>query len=203
MNGPELTKKRKAVAPIIATLLMVAIAVVGGTIIFLFSQEFMTFAQISGTPTIESIRFLGFDGRDSDSFIAHDGTVTAAGSFGFEDGSKQEDERVAVYVENNSIQKITIAQLRLAGDIYNFTGTSSTLDVYTGTAPEQGEFVVLTDGAGGLLETFAAEIEGGQTATLVIDLDESIKIGRDIQIQLMTTNGAVFVNTIRIGEQIG
>jgi len=62
LYGPELTKKRKAVAPIIATLLMVAITVVGGTIIFLFSQEFMTFAQISGTPTIESIRFLGFDG---------------------------------------------------------------------------------------------------------------------------------------------
>jgi archaeal type IV pilus assembly protein PilA len=203
VKGPELSTKRKAVAPVIGTLLLIAIAVVGGTIIFIFSQEFMTFAQISGTPTIESIRFLGFDGRDTDSFIAHDGVVTAAGTFGLDDDVKLADERVAVYVENNSIQKVTIAQLRLAGEIYNFTGASSTLDAYTGTAPDQGEYVVLKDGVGGLLETFAAEIEGGQAATLVIDLEDSIKFGRDVQIQIMTTNGAIFVHTIKIGGQVG
>ena len=47
----RLTKKR-AVAPVIATLLMVAIAVVGGTIIFVFSQGFFNQSQISGTPSI-------------------------------------------------------------------------------------------------------------------------------------------------------
>ncbi|GFN40744.1 MAG: hypothetical protein YK1312THETA_50001, partial [Marine Group I thaumarchaeote] len=38
--------KHRAVAPVIATLLMVAIAVVGGTIIFVFSQGFFNQAQV-------------------------------------------------------------------------------------------------------------------------------------------------------------
>jgi len=45
---------RRAVAPVIATLLLVAIAVVGGSIVFVFSQGFFSSAQISGAPQIES-----------------------------------------------------------------------------------------------------------------------------------------------------
>ncbi|MCH7941005.1 MAG: hypothetical protein IH842_03450, partial [Thaumarchaeota archaeon] len=62
----------RAVAPVIATLLMVAIAVVGGTIIFVFSQGFFNQAQVSGTPTIESVKILGYDARDIASLVAHD-----------------------------------------------------------------------------------------------------------------------------------
>jgi len=58
------TRKHRAVAPVIATLLMVAIAVVGGSIIFVFSQGFFSQAQISGTPTIELIKIVGYDARD-------------------------------------------------------------------------------------------------------------------------------------------
>ena len=39
--------KSRAVSPIIATLLLVAITVVGGTIIFVFSQSFFNTTQIS------------------------------------------------------------------------------------------------------------------------------------------------------------
>ncbi len=75
------TRKHRAVAPVIATLLMVAIAVVGGTIIFVFSQGFFNQAQISGTPAIESVKILGYDARDVQFLNAHDGGVlTAIGS---------------------------------------------------------------------------------------------------------------------------
>ncbi|HSB50681.1 MAG TPA: archaellin/type IV pilin N-terminal domain-containing protein, partial [Nitrosopumilaceae archaeon] len=57
------TRKNRAVAPVIATLLMVAIAVVGGTIIFVFAQGFFSQSQISGTPSIESVKILGYDAR--------------------------------------------------------------------------------------------------------------------------------------------
>ncbi|MFQ5572867.1 MAG: archaellin/type IV pilin N-terminal domain-containing protein, partial [Nitrosopumilaceae archaeon] len=56
--------RRRAVAEVIATLLLVAIAVVGGTIIFVFSQGFFSQSQVSGTPTIESVKILGYDARD-------------------------------------------------------------------------------------------------------------------------------------------
>ena len=52
---------RRAVAPVIATLLLVAIAVVGGSIVFVFSQGFFSSAQISGSPNIESLKITGYD----------------------------------------------------------------------------------------------------------------------------------------------
>ena len=55
---------RRAVAPVIATLLLVAIAVVGGSIVFVFSQGFFSSAQISGAPQIESLQITGYDARD-------------------------------------------------------------------------------------------------------------------------------------------
>jgi len=66
---------RRAVAPVIATLLLVAIAVVGGSIVFVFSQGFFSSAQISGSPTIESLKFTGYDASDGVTLENHDGTT--------------------------------------------------------------------------------------------------------------------------------
>ena len=51
-------------APVIATLLMVAIAVVGGMLVFVFSQDFFTATDSMTGPTIEVIRLFGYDARD-------------------------------------------------------------------------------------------------------------------------------------------
>lgn len=203
MNGSVNGINRRGVAPVIATLLMVSITVIGGTIVFLFAQDFMSYAQLSGTPTVESIKIVGYDARDGNSLTAHDGANTSSGTGGVQDGIKLADERVAVYLWNNSVQKITIAEIRFAGDLYNFTSAFSTLDVYTGTAPDQSEYAILTDAAGGLLQTNTPEIQPGQEVTMVLDLDSSIKIGRDTQFKITTTNGAVFVYTVHIGQQLG
>ena len=64
---------RRAVAPVIATLLLVAIAVVGGSIVFVFSQGFFSSAQISGAPQIESLQITGYDATDVDNLQLHDG----------------------------------------------------------------------------------------------------------------------------------
>jgi len=73
LKQKERLTNRRAVAPVIATLLMVAIAVVGGTIIFVFAQGFFSQAQISGTPSIESVKIIGYDARDISALRAHDG----------------------------------------------------------------------------------------------------------------------------------
>ncbi len=97
--------KHKAVAPVIATLLMVAIAVVGGTIIFVFAQGFFSNTQVSGTPTIEALKVIGYDARDADELQAHDGVLMTDETGGEQNGEKTADERVAVYVKNDSVQK--------------------------------------------------------------------------------------------------
>jgi len=204
LKPKELKSNHRAVAPVIATLLMVAIAVVGGTIIFVFAQGFFSSSQISGTPTIEAFKVLGYDARDADALQAHDGIIMSSGTGGVQDGAKSQGERVSVYLKNDSVQKISIAELRFAGVIYNYTDAAgSALSAWDGALPGQGNYTVMTKTPNQLLSASAGEIQPGQIVTLVIDLDENIKIGRDSQFKLTTTNGAVLVHTVNIGQQSG
>ncbi len=201
------TRKHRAVAPVIATLLMVAIAVVGGSIIFVFSQGFFSQAQISGTPQIELIKIVGYDARDVSSLQTHQGgLMLLAASGGNADSASQQHERIAVYLKNDSVQKMLIAELRFGGTVYNYAGTSA-LDAQGALSSIPGGTydVWLTDD--GILDVMltegAAELQPGQTATVVLALDTDFKTGRDTQFKLTTTNGAVFVGTVVIGQQVG
>lgn len=204
LKPKELTSNRRAVAPVIATLLMVAIAVVGGTIIFVFSQGFFSSSQISGTPQIEALEIVGYDATDSAELVAHEGTTMLAGSGGTSNNLKEAGERIAVYVKNDSVQKVSIAELRFAGQIYGFNGTAATIDTVPGNAPEQGAYVILNDPTtNGLLQSNTGELQPGETASLVLGLNQNIQIGRDTQFNLKTTNGNVIVGTVNIGQQSG
>jgi len=208
---------RRAVAPIIATLLLIAIAVVGGSIIFVFSQGFFSSAQVSGAPQIESVRITGYDSRDTSSLTLHDGLGTGVGiAQGLPNNGLVKGERVAVYLQNNSVQKVTLSEIRLAGTVYSFvpiaTGlidanTSALLDSSSGvgkfTIATNSNGVALAETAASVLTTTAAELQPGQQATVILELAENVKTGRDAQFKLTTTNGAVFVGTVIAGQQSG
>ena len=184
---------RRAVAPIIATLLLVAIAVVGGSIIFVFSQGFFSAAQVSGSPTIESLKFTGYDATDGTTLTNHDATVFAAAntpSNGLKTG-----EKIAVYVQNNSVSKSTLGEVRFGGAVYTYVPSTATLAA--------GQYQILTKGPASLLSTTSAEVQPGQQITLIVDLSEDVKSGRDAQFKLTTSNGAVFVGTVIAGQQSG
>lgn len=209
---------RRAVAPIIATLLLVAIAVVGGSIVFVFSQGFFSSAQVSGSPNIESLRIVGYDARDSATLTLHDGLGTGVGlAQGVATNGLVNGERIAIYLQNNSVQKVTLSEIRLAGSVYTFVpgpaGSPLLDDFSTGTvlAPSTAGYVIATtsngvvgaETAATILSTTAAELQPGQQATVIIQLDENVKTGRDAQFKLTTTNGAVFVGTVIAGQQSG
>lgn len=183
---------RRAVAPVIATLLLVAIAVVGGSIVFVFSQGFFSSAQISGSPTIESMKFAGYDLSDGATLLNHDGTSYS--STNTADGSLKVGENVVVYIQSNSVGKITLSEVRLGGTVYNYTSGGATAD---------GQYGVLTRGPSDIITTTNAEIQPGQQVSLVLQLDENIKNGRDTQFKITTANGAVFVGTVIAGQQSG
>jgi archaeal type IV pilus assembly protein PilA len=203
----ELKTSHRAVAPVIATLLMVAIAVVGGTIIFVFSQGFFSSSQISGTPTIEAVRILGYDASDSAILTAQSGTVmNTANSGGSVDGVKSQDERVAVYVKNDSVQAITLSEMRFGGTAYNYDTTTPLSAWNDAVNFIPGEYVIVNNTASGtdtVIQANSPVIEPGQTVTILIDLDADYRIGRDTQFKLTTTNGAIFVGTVNIGQQSG
>jgi len=211
LKPKELKTSHKAVAPVIATLLMVAIAVVGGTIIFVFSQGFFSSSQISGTPQIEAVQILGYDARAVTNLQMHDGNDMIATS-GALDPNVQSDDRVAIYVTNNSVQKIVLGEISFGGFEYSY------VNVNAGATPGLGDvdtviagqlrtenYTVLTGTNGGdqLLNEGAGEIRAGQTVTILLDLESDLRIGRSSQFKLVTSNGNVFVGTISVGQQSG
>ena len=201
MSKQNRLTSRRAVAPVIATLLLVAIAVVGGSIVFVFSQGFFSQAQVSGTPTIESLKIQGYDARDGADLTVHDGVVLN-GTAGAPSNGLITGERVAIYVQNQGVQKATFSEVRFAGSVYTYDGTQTSLPGFgSGT---DGTFWIMDKSTGSsVISTTAAEIQPGQQATIILQLGENIKAGRDAQIKLSTTNGAVFVGTVVAGQQSG
>jgi len=191
----------RAVAPVIATLLLVAIAVVGGTIISIYTTQIIAEGQISGYPTLELIKILGHDTRDADQLQDYYEQFLELYSGGLADGKKVAGERVAIYVENHSVEKFVINELRFAGKVYSFAENQDTLGFYfLNTAPARGEFVVLLKDPDQLLDSSTPYIEPGQLVTLVVGLDDNIKIGRNAQIKIVSTHGMTFLGDANIGE---
>lgn len=199
------SSKKRGVAPVIATLLLIAIAVVGGTIIFTFSQGFFSSAQISGAPTIEAITVLGHDSRGVTQLQSHDGNSMAINSGGNANSQKEFDERIAVYIRSDSAQAITISSLTFGGTVYNYTTiTGNTLTDWNDAVDlVPGTYAILTRSPDSILSFEAPTIQAGQTVTFLIDLDSDLRVGRGIQFKLATTNGGVFVGTVAVGQQLG
>ena len=204
---------RRAVAPVIATLLLVAIAVVGGSIIFVFSQGFFSSAQISGSPNIESLKIVGYDATDGPSLQLHNGLDSGVVQ-GVVDNTLGPGERIGVYIQNNSVQKVTLSEIRFAGTVYTFVpgpaAPANQIDAFGSVgllASSTAGYMIATSGDGILaadvVDATSAEIQPGQLATVIIQLDENIKVGRDAQFKLSTGNGAVFVGTVIAGQQSG
>jgi len=210
--------------------LLVAIAVVGGSIIFVFSQGFFSSAQISGSPQIESVKILGYDATDGDAIQFHDGinvlSIPDLAGNATSDGLKA-GEYVAVYLKNDSVHKVTINEVRLAGEIYKFIDlTAGGADVYLPLYTTTGATVCAVLGAGGagtidceeysiviegddgtglglMSDTSAPELQPGQEITVVMALQKDVKIVSGMQFKLTTTSNAVFVGTINSGQQSG
>jgi len=202
-TSKQMMTSRRAVAPIIATLLLVAIAVVGGSIVFVFSQGFFSSAQVSGAPNIESLKFTGYDATDGAALKLHDGidTTVATGAGG--DGLKT-GERIAIYVQNQGVNKVTLGEIRFAGSVYNFASTPLLVSLPAwATGGPSATYEILTKSPGTIIDTTSPEIQPGQQVTIILELAENVKTGRDAQFKLSTSNGAVFVGTVIAGQQSG
>ena len=202
---------RRAVSPIIATLLLVAIAVVGGSGVFAFSEEYFDSTQISGSPQIEFLQIIGYDARDVEKLNLHDGNeILAKNCCGITDGKKNFDERITVYIQNNSVQSVIISELRFSGDVYSFTPASKIGEwnkIGNGHLPHPNEYIIVNRHIEGknyeTVQGVSPIIQSGGVVTLLLDLGANIGINHDVQIKITTTNGNVFVSTIIVGQAIG
>ncbi len=203
---------RRAVAPVIATLLLVAIAVVGGSIVFVFSQGFFSSAQISGAPQIESLQINEYDASDVANLQLHDGSLIEQSAIpavfsGVANDGLLTGERVAIYVTNHSVSQAALTEVRFAGSIYTYA-TAATLDDFAAnTWLDAQEFTIINKGIAASVadvsQTPTAILQPGQQATILLELEQDVQFGRDVQFKLTTANGAVFVGTVIAGQQSG
>ena len=201
-------KCRRGVSPIIATLLLVAIATVGGSTVFAFSQNAFNTSQISGSPQVELIKIFGYDGSDVDKLKLHDGNeILANNCCGIADGKKSFDERIAIYVQNNSIKPVVISELRLAGDVYSFvpqTKIGEWNKTGNGHKPHPNEYIIVNHHIEGknydTVEESSPVIQSGGVVTLLLDLGQNMIMSYDSQVKITTDHGNVFVSTIMIGQ---
>jgi flagellin-like protein len=201
---------RRAVAPVIATLLLVAIAVVGGSIIFVFSQGFFSSAQISGSPQIESVEIIGYDASDVLFLTLHDGNNSTNAGTAFDQALDDDGlvigDRIAVYVQNQSAQKVTFTELTVAGVPYEYVVGDGTLAAFD-TETADGEYVIVSNGNPGAVGTTKADpiptLEAGEEATILIQLERAMSLGRDAQFKVETGTGSIFVGTLLAGQQSG
>ena len=199
---------RRAVAPVIATILFIAISVVSGGIIFAFASQSNAYLGFSNSPQIDTLEITGFDARDASLLILHDGVkVNNSASPGDFDGKSGnglvKGERVAVYVKNNSISTVYFSEVRFAGSELVFA-PGGELTAYNTTFMNPGEFVVVTEGTTGIANlSSSAKIPPDQEATFLIKLESDIPIQRDTSFKIVTTNGAGFVGSVYLGNHYG
>ena len=205
---------KKAVAPIIATLLMVAIAVVGGILIFVFAQGFFTDTQIQG-PAIDSIEIFGYDARDAgdignpkcaaptslSSHLGTDGCIT--GATGAADGKLSDGDGIMIYVRNKGAGDVVIDTVRVRGEAYEADPSGA---VVAGSNPANLDFCVVAP-IPGTADASAAcippIIRSGEERSIYIDYEAAnegpVKIGRPILIKIVTGNGATFPLNLQNG----
>ena len=203
-------KKHRGVAPVIATLLLVAISTVGGSMVFAYSQDAFSTSQISGTHTVEYLEFVGYDSRDVDRLLLHDeNEILAKNCCGIADGKKNASERIVFYVQNHSVDSLIISELTFAGEVYSFSPSSKIGQwdkIGNGHAPNQNEFIIINQHKEGknyeTVEETSAIIESGELVTIMLSLNKEIKMNSDAQIKLTTINGNVFVSSLQMGQDL-
>ncbi|NIM26130.1 MAG: hypothetical protein GTN35_03905 [Nitrososphaeria archaeon] len=200
---------RRAVAPVVATLLLAAIAVVGGVVVFSFSQESFASSQVSGTPQIEFLKIYGYDAKDVEKLQLHDGNeILSKNCCGVANGKKNYDERVAIYLQNHSVMPVTISELSFVGDKYSFVPVHKIghwdKDQGMGQQPNPGEYIIVHGHDVGkkylTLQENSAVIQPGEVVTILLDLQINIGVSNDAQLKITTTGGNTFASTIVIGE---
>jgi len=203
-----LFRTRRSVAPVIATLLMVAIAVVGGMLVFVFAQDFFTQTDSMTGPTIEQVQMYGYDARDLDTskIENHEGDqCLGVGAVG---GTLADGDIFALYIRNLGNQPIVVNEVNVFG-----TGaTPADGTVLSATDPEAGEFtVVLTDDCNNATASPNLAVLAGQDATILVayssgtgdTFGDDVKVGRPIFVSIETAGGNIFTKNIISGRSVG
>src|SRR3990172_11930162 len=203
-------KSRKAVAPIIATLLMIAIAVVGGVMIYVFTQGFFGNSSIATSPSVDTITMSGYDmreivqagacGAQTAGVTQHENLITCYGDNAVDVGIKAAGEEGTIFIRNVGQKPYSISKLEINEVELNFVSTDPL------AAGEYGMYSIENaadvNGAGTTL--LAAQLVlPGEEATLVVSFDATNEAasGRTIPVKITSASGSIYNFNVVVGSQ--
>ena len=204
---------QRAVAPIIATLLMVAISVVGGILIFVFAQGFFTDTNIQ-SPQVESLEIFGYDARDRAGLRTHifDPAATEGAAGGTSTLSTaptattlglRDSDAITLFVRNKGSGQVAIDRVQVFGSDYLWDASTAA----TTALPAPQKFAISVTGLPLTILTTSPVIGPGQDATIIIryeqDTNGPVKVGRPIPVTIVTGSGATFTKQVQNGVTVG
>lgn len=202
---------KREVSSGLVILAVVTIAALGGGINFLLSLGYLDSVQASNLSQAETILFLGYDATDNDSIIYHDGKISNSKSYWHGDKTPNginAGERIGIYVQNSSEESIILKEVILSDIVYSFQhmGPNYQMTPYSLDSPlDYKEYTIVTNGnhnaPADTIEGRVPELAPGKKATIVLELDQSIKINRDMHFEIITEKGGVFVFTVISGHE--
>ena len=208
-------RSRRAVSPIIATLLLIAIAVIGGVMIYVFTQGFFGNSSITTSPGVDTITMSGYDMREvvpsacpaiTAGITTHESTIICHGDVATNNG-KADTEAGAIFIRNVGQKSYTISKIEVNGRSLGLvttdagiTGAAAVYAVYTATSSSD---TTISD-----LPATVATVLPGQDATIVVTFDgtgtddNTAAAGRTIPVKLTSANGSVFNFNVVIGSKL-
>jgi len=206
-------QKRRAVAEVISSLLLVVITVVGAVILTTFLDESFVSGGLAASGadnTLKAVKLIAYDTRDnedlmdaaflldngdgvlSDQYLCRDGVLSGCTSNTDASPLNGGTEYVVIQIENQSLKSIFLRNVYLDNVGHIWDSTTSGLPINglanpgLGDVPRDGMFSILpVDSAGFQNQDF--QINGGQTVNLVVKLDRDnpdIPLSKTIRVQL-------------------
>ncbi len=206
-------QKKRAVAEVISSLLLVVITVVGAVILTTFLDESFVAGGLSVTAgtdsSLKTIKLTAFDTRDgielmdadynldnsligfADPYLCRDGFLCGFTPTPNDTPFNGGTDYVVIQIENRGINPIFLSDVYLdnVGHVWDVTTSGVTLDGSAtpgaGEIPRDGMFSIIP--VGDLDQSKDNKIPGGQTVNLVVKLDAvnpDIPLSKTIRVQL-------------------
>jgi len=204
-------QKRRAVAEVISSLLLVVITVVGAVILTTFLDESFVsggLAATGGDNSLKGVKLIAYDTRDNedlmdaayfldnddgstDQYLCRDGVLSGCAPSANASPLNGGTEYVVIQIENKSLKSIFLRNVYLdnVGHVWDSATSGVTVDGSgipgPGEIPNDGMFSIIPVDTTN--QNKDNEINGGQTVNLVVKLDRDnpdIPLSKTIRVQL-------------------
>lgn len=187
-------KKRRGVADIISTMMLMAVTVTGASTLTYFMNDAFVSGNLGTVSTLDSsslnVLLLAYDTRDSSNLLTLSEVDNLTNSFLCRlscSGNPDEipalggTEFIVLQIQNNSLDSIFLHSVVIGGSAHSWDPTTSgtTLNLLGGEFPDDGMFSVLQTGNNPNLHTDSIEIKNGQIVNILVKLDS---VNSDIQL---------------------